>query len=279
MASETQSAAGPSLASLQVWMQGVILQSRPSSHSSRSVVRDLPALSAPQCLQIYNDACRLRLLGCLKDEFPVLCAAVGDDAFTQFSLGYIRERPSRSYTLGHFSQSFVEYLASSRPAQDDSDAGSIDWTDVILELALLEHTINVVFDGPGSEKASRRSRTGQDQDDVRADSVIEINPSVKVLRLSFPVHTYYSALRAGGAPAVPSPVETRLAVYRENYVVRFIDLDRTVYSLLEQLLSGESLSSALCRLACAVDRPEASSSELVFQAMHRLGELGLLRLK
>jgi hypothetical protein len=66
-----------------------------------------------------------------------------------------------------------------------------------------------------------------------------------LLSFAFPLNDFYSAFRAGEAPALPSAEPTWLALYRRDYIVRRMPLSQSGFEVLEALSSGESLAAAL----------------------------------
>src|SRR3954468_429825 len=102
------------LADLQAWMQSVILAG--GAEGARARVRDGNRLTAEARVGIYAGGYRLRLIECLRAEYPLLRRLAGPPAFDLFAQGYIAARPSRSYTLYDFGAGFADYLEASRPA-------------------------------------------------------------------------------------------------------------------------------------------------------------------
>ena len=72
-------------------------------------------LSAPARLEIYARGYVLRLLECLRAEFPILLALVGDQVFEMFASSYVWSRPSRSPSLYALGAGFADFLQSTRP--------------------------------------------------------------------------------------------------------------------------------------------------------------------
>src|SRR5271170_7709909 len=70
-------------------------------------------------LEVYANAYYARLLECLRDEFPALLHAVGDDVFDGLAFGYLQAYPSTSYTLSNLSRNFAQFLEETRPRDDD----------------------------------------------------------------------------------------------------------------------------------------------------------------
>src|SRR5581483_6380291 len=81
------------------------------------VVTPSRTLTALDRLSIYGNAYYARLLECLREEFPVLVHALGEELFDAFTVGYLQKYPSRSYTLNDLATNFPRYLAETRPGQ------------------------------------------------------------------------------------------------------------------------------------------------------------------
>src|SRR5690242_10389600 len=79
------------------------------------VVTRSQALTALERLAIYSYAYYARLLECVREEFPVLLHALGQEVFDAFAVGYLQKYPSRSYTLFQLGANFPRYLAETRP--------------------------------------------------------------------------------------------------------------------------------------------------------------------
>ncbi|HEV3256728.1 MAG TPA: DNA-binding domain-containing protein [Gemmataceae bacterium] len=214
---------------------------------AETVVTRSRALTALERLAIYGYAYYARLLECVRDEFPVLMHALGQEVFDAFAVGYLQNYPSRSYTLVQLGANFPRYLAETRPEGGGGEGLPADWPDFLIDLATLELTFNQVFDGPGVEGEHLL-----DADRLRAiapERLLEARfvsvPCLRLLALRYPVHKYFTAVRRHEDPDPPGPAETYLAVTRRRYVVRHFELSRQAYQLLHALLAGESVGQAI----------------------------------
>jgi hypothetical protein len=61
---------------------------------------------------VYLQAYRARLTAALRDNFPVLQRALGDDAFDALARAYIDEHPSHFRSIRWFGDSLAEFLAA-----------------------------------------------------------------------------------------------------------------------------------------------------------------------
>jgi hypothetical protein len=225
---------------------------------AETIVTRSRALSALDRLAIYSYAYYARLLECMREEFPVLRHALGEEVFDAFAVGYLQQYPSRSYTLFQLAAHFPRYLAETRPEGDDAEGLPTDWPDFLIDLATLELTFNEVFDGPGVE--GERLLEADPLRAIAPQRLLEARlvgvPCLRLLALRYPVHHYFTAVRRHQDPCPPEPTETFMAVTRRHYVVRHYELSRPAYQLLRALLAGTSVGEAISRAV------EAAGSDL-----------------
>lgn len=271
------------LATIQRWMQAVIMHpvgveegiASPAAREciavepteAEKVIARSQALTSVERLGIYSRAYFARLLECLREEFPVLKHALGEEAFDAFAAGYLQRYPSRSYTLVALGTLFPKFLAETRPAVEEGGGLSGDWPDFLIDLATLEQTFNEVFDGPGTEREPlldpQRLQTipAEDWPDMR----LERSPCLRLLSLRFPVHRYFAGVRRQENPDLPSRATTYLAVSRRNYIVRHYELSPPAHQILNALLAGntvgESIGRAIESAGTDTDRLSANLSE------------------
>jgi hypothetical protein len=200
-------------------------------------------MSAVERLEIYGNAYYARLIECLREEFPVLRHALGDEAFDAFAVGYLQSYPSTTYTLTQLGSNLPRYLVETTP--DDEMPGH--WVEFVVDLAEFELAVGEVFDGPGLE--------GQPLLDVQQllslppTRILEVRlecvPCLRMIRLRCPAHRYYDAIRDEQIAIPPGPEETHLALVRRNFLVHHHELSKTAYELLTRLVNGESLGASL----------------------------------
>jgi hypothetical protein len=247
---------------IQRWMQAVLMhpggaEEGVASAAARQAIDVTPeqaervvtrsrALSALERLAIYNRAYYARLLDCLRESYPVLCHALGDEAFGTFAIDYLQKYPSRSYTLNDLGANFPRYLRESRPPTREGDADP-SWPDFVIDLAALEWTYNEVFDGPGVEcqRLLRPEGLHAIAPERWPEARLVAVPCLRLLGLRYPVHGYYTAVRRKKRAEFPGPAETLLAVTRRRYVIRRYELSRPQYVLLEALVRGGTVGEAI----------------------------------
>lgn len=248
------------LGRIQQWMQAAIMHPEGVAGGIQSpaaqehlaidlaqleeIVTRSSGMSAIDRLQIYGNAYFARLIECLRDGFPVLRHAVGDEAFDAFSFGYLQSHPSTTYTLMKLGCRFPQYLADTAPDTDDMPG---HWFDFVVELARFELAVGQVFDGPGSEGGSLLSATHLLA--IPPEQLLKVRlattPSLQLMALMYPVHRYYEDHRRGVDAVPPGREEIHLALVRNRFLVRHHELSKAGYQLLTRLAAGESLGSAL----------------------------------
>jgi len=256
------------LENIQCWMQTVITNPggvrdgvdsaearryiNVDPHEIERVLTRSSRLQAIDRLAVYGSAYYARLLDCLREEFPVLKHALGDEVFDAFAAGYLQQYPPRSYTLFELGKEFPRFLRDTRPALDATH-GPTDWADFLIDLATLERTFNEVFDGPGIEGQSLLDpeQLASFPADRIADARFVPACCFRLVSLRYPVHSCFTAVRKGQDPTPPNPEDTYLAVTRRWYVVRHFELSRPSFDLLNALGAGEPLSRAIERVVQA----------------------------
>ncbi|MGB6045178.1 MAG: DNA-binding domain-containing protein [Pirellulales bacterium] len=255
------------LATIQRWMQSVITHpdgvadgiestdARREIDVAAAEVEEVVCrsrnLTAIERLEIYGNAYFARLLECLRESYPVLVHATGEEVFNQFAFGYLQSYPSSSYTLGRLADNFARYLADTRPDLEQHQAGIVDWPDLLIDLAQMEWAIEQVFDGLGVEgQPLLESETllaipPEQWPDARLTPV----PCLRLLQFHYPVNDYFSAVRKDEDPPIPAPRPQFLALTRTEYVVQRRELDALEYQLLSLLVDGTTVGDAIMQVA------------------------------
>ena len=229
---------------------------------AEQVVTRSKALTAVERLSIYGNAYYGRLLECMREEFPAVTHALGEETFNAFAVAYLQSYPSRSYTLTQLGKDFPRFLVETRPEREEGEA-EVSWPEFLADLARFEWTFSEVFDGPGVEGG----KGGVTPPLVDAATILAVPadhwPDVRLvcvdclrlLALRYPVHNYFNAVRRQEEAAMPDPADTYLAVTRRRFVVRHYEPSRPAYALLSALHAGRPVGEAV-RLAAEAAGPE-----------------------
>ncbi len=79
---------------------------------------------------IYLNAYRARLVAALRDNYPVLCLALGDDMFDMLAAAYVEQQPSRFRSIRWFGDGlagFMDTHGELTPHPSLSDLARMDW--------------------------------------------------------------------------------------------------------------------------------------------------------
>ena len=208
-------------------------------------------LAAADRLAIYRHSYFKRLMNCMRELYPVLRRSIGDDSFDLFASDYLQRYPSESYSLSGVDDNFTRYLTETRPVADIPPGAREQWPNLIIDLARLEQVFNDVYNRQGME--------GERCLDV--DRLLSLpfarwkntrfvpSPCLKLMKFSFPVSRFFIDVRRTGDVEIPEPSETFVALTRSDYVVRFHDLTKTQFQLLEAIVDGEQLDNAIEKLS------------------------------
>ena len=172
-------------------------------------------LSAPARLEIYARGYVLRLLECLRAEFPILLALVGDQVFEMFASSYVWSRPSRSPSLYALGAGFADYLQSTRP-DAGATPGAIEA--IPANLARLERARAEVYRARGLEE-DHAHHAGDAVTLMISGASLRLPESVRLLSLEFDFADAIEAVRCGDKPPVPPAKPTLYAVARSRYRV------------------------------------------------------------
>ncbi len=204
-------------------------------------------LTGADGLAIYQRGYFLRIARCMREQFPALCHALGEELFDDFVADYIRERPPASHTLYDLGRRFPGWIEESRP---DRELERETWIDFMVDLARFERAVFAMFDAPGHEGEAFA-------DESTPDEKLRLQPCFALGAYRFPVAAYYHAVRLG-QPAPPPPVQPSFAaLVRTDYVTRTVPLAEPHFLFLKAMAEGggveDGIDAAARHLATAPD--------------------------
>lgn len=191
---------------------------------------DADGLVASGDLGVYAHMYGARLLDALVADYPKLAAALGDDAFTELAIDYLRAHPPRSFTLRDCGLHLPAWLADH----------AAPWAS---ELAALERARVEVFDGPDAAPLGR-------------DEVIALGEALPALALRWvPAHEVvairhtiddlWSAIEDDEPHPAPRQEPRTMLVWRRGLDVKHRTLDADEATLAATLATGTTFA-ALC---------------------------------
>lgn len=265
----------PELASLERWMQAVIVHPGTTEEAirARGATRHLSVREAERAilpsktmaplerLAVYQGMYPARMHDALVGDYPGLVAFLGDHLFGHLVEDYVEVHPSRSYTLNRLGDAMPEFLRTWHHPERA----------FLGDLARLELAITNVFDAEADESrpvppvpvdADWQSRT------------FRVSPTLRLLSFRHAAGAALDALRRRRKPAT-HPKATWTAIHRRSWVVYRLELSRGEFHLLAALAAGEPLGKAL-RLA-ARKSGKALSPAAVRKAFRTFTSEGILR--
>jgi hypothetical protein len=256
-----------------------------SSVSDRAAAYIKPnrQLSAAERLEIYNRQYWLRVMDALAEDFPALEAVMGQKRFVELSRQYLAAHPSRSFTLRNLGASLPAWLAA-HPGY----AG--DRAELALDVARVEWAYVEAFDLAELAPLSTEEIAALD-----ADARIGVQPHLQLLALRYPVDDlvlgvhrelrregvsslYSAGTHSAEEPILPElpPLNTWLAVHRQDLSVYYKHLAREEYEMLTALAKGSSLGTALEAAFLHSELSPSDPSPLVSEWFCNWTELGWL---
>jgi len=233
----------------QVWLTGRILAPAADDARGLEMIRGDYGATAEQRLAIYAGGYLQRLLECLRAEFAVLRALVGDQVFDLFARGYLAAYPSRSYSLYDLGAGFADYLEATLPP----DAEPLDR--LPCELARLERARVESHRAAGPE--TDPAHAGLDPVDLfmTPGARVRLPETVRLLRLTFAVADVLEAAGRGERPDPPAARTTHYAVARSHYRVRVHELTPGPFGFLQACADGGDVQAAVAASALTSAQP------------------------
>ncbi|MBI3775038.1 MAG: putative DNA-binding domain-containing protein [Gammaproteobacteria bacterium] len=125
------------MSSLRTLQTNFLAYLRTPQMQMHGAVLDTPTVNADLRLKIYADAYRLRLADALADNYPMLHALLGDEAFAELGASYLDTHPSQHFSIRHFGHRLAEFVATHAPYTQQP---------VLADLANFEWALRDVFD-------------------------------------------------------------------------------------------------------------------------------------
>ncbi len=233
-------------------------------YTEHEVLISLPGVNANNAnrrMNIYAQGYVLRLLECLRADFPVLSAVMGDEVFNFFAQAYISTFPSVSPTLFDLGAGFANFLLQSqRHASAHQEASEIDFFKFPVELAKLERARTEVIRAPGLESQAISLSAYSALDILMGESeTFTLAPCTRLLALSFPMVDFWETTNRGGedgvTAAIPEPASSFVVIARKNYRVNLYALHEWQYHFLLATQKGNiTLHESARHAACLVSR-------------------------
>ncbi len=197
----------------------------------QGLIRHGGALDPIERLDIYANMYFFRIRDALADDFPVVRATIGADAFHNFVTDYLLAHPSRSFSLRDVG-SAVPQFARSHPY-----TGTWPW---LGDLAALEWSVVEAFDAADAPMLSAEQWAAYAAEEL-ANRRLVWHPSLRVLACEYPVHQAWQRFQRDEPLPTLAPEETWIRVWRNQERVFVAAMTRDEATVLR---SHETLADA-----------------------------------
>ena len=229
---------------LQHWMNSVVTErgnldeklgaaERRHGLNAEDVVAESRGLSAHERLAVYTSGYVLRLLECMRADFPVLRDFVGDSVFDTFAKAYVITLPPTSHSLYDLGEDFPRFLSETKPKNWKLDVDISEMLDLPPELARIERARAEVLrargtedDPPASEPLSPFAVFGE-------GPTLQAPPCLRLLEMKFPLVDFLRRSDKGEHPQPPAPRTSLVAVGRSNYRVHMDEISPLQFAFLK----------------------------------------------
>lgn len=233
----------PALREIQRGFWASLHTGEPDPALARAVLPSA-TLAPEERIDIYQTMYFWRLHEVLREDFPKLQEALGDD-FEGLARRYLARHPSEAPSVRHLGAHLATFLA------DDGLADERPW---LADLAALERARVDVFDAADAVPI-RAADLAAVPPDAWADLRFEVVPAVALVRCGWPVHEVWAA------PAItPARRATTLRVWRQDFAVHHAAIDALEQAGWAVLVAGGSFGE-ICEAVAAHATPDAAASE------------------
>lgn len=252
-----------SLPELQAWFMTVMTAPGGLAHSQAlaaqrhgllpdQVLAPGPGASPAARMRVYADGYVLRLLDCLRADYPLLCKLLGDELFQFFARSYLGCHPPAAPSLYELGAGFADFLAASQAGQGG------DALQLPVALARLERARIEAGRAPGTEHDAGALALSPLDLLIGHDLWLRAPGCLRLLMLETPILAYAESLAADrDPPPVPAPRSSLVAVTRKSYRIATVELSAWQYHLLSQLAEagpgGAPVGSCLISVAQRAD--------------------------
>ncbi len=186
---------------------------------------------------VYFDAYRLRLIGALKVDYPVLLAWLGEETFERLAGKYTTGTRSPYYNLRWYGSGLADELRA------DPDNAAQPW---LAELAAFEWALMAAFDAPDRNTLRVGELSALAPEHWPAARFV-LHPGVRVLDFEFEVPKLWKAHKAGEDVfgRRPDARPGRWLIWRQGLDTSFRSLESEEAAALE-VLAADGTFGQLC---------------------------------
>jgi hypothetical protein len=220
---------------------------------ANQLVKPNDRLTSTERLDIYHRQYWYRILDSFNEDFPGLCAILGERAFQRLSRAYLADCPSQSFTLRNLGSRLEGWLV----IHPEFAGKNID---LALDMVRLEWAHIEAFDS-----AEGKVIGPEDLLELGPELALSLQPHISLLELQYPVddlrvkvskntEEHGTASNAVSAPvhrhivrryARLRPQQIFLAVHRVEFTVYYQRLDPQEFRMLRAIGQGRTIAAVL----------------------------------
>lgn len=207
--------------------------------------------------EIYLNAYRGRLANVLAANYPVLCRAMGDEAFRALADSYIDTHPSKFRSVRWYGDRLVDFIAG--------DAAAVPHP-ALVDIARLDWATCVAFDAADADPLSH-AELAQLAPELWPTLRFTMVPSFRLLRVEWAIEALWHALGADESAETEAP-DARphsLIVWRRGLDTRWRALDTGEATALALILAAGSFAECCAALAEQGDDDPAVTAATLLQ--------------
>ena len=212
---------------------------------AEDVVAERRGLSAHERLAVYTGGYVLRLLECIRADFPVLRGFVGDSVFDAFAKAYVITMPPNSHSLYDLGANVPRFLEETKPKDWTLDDGISAMLDLPPELARIERARAEVMRAPGTEDDPPPAEHLSPFAVFGDGPTVQATPCLRLLEMKFPLVEFLRSSDRGERTEPPAPCTSLVAVGRSNYRVHVEEISLWQFAFLKACERPTSSYSAV----------------------------------
>ncbi|MFZ1678259.1 MAG: DNA-binding domain-containing protein [Saprospiraceae bacterium] len=251
------------LNTLQKWLTSIIIRPGDLKYkievadkkfqlNHTNVIRENDLLTSEEQINIYSRGYVLRLMECMRADYPVLQKHLGSELFETFVKAYLIHHPPESYSLYELGRDFPDFLEASRPDRLDKQI----MFDLPVAIARLERARVEVYRSKGTEMTGTNMVSHQPFFLLFQSEKFCITDCLRLLLLPFPLIEFFKIAEKGNQPSIPNARDSYVALSRKNYTVTMHELEAWQWHFLNFLEETTDQSEAVKKTSMTTGIPE-----------------------